>query len=132
MSSNPYEHGEATAVHGDLEWTVSALFIGALMLLTAPMTCILSALTWAHADHSAHIVKLFAWLARGSVGVVAVLLLVGLSFSRFAIRQVKANGRPQVLASTALYVNIAASLLWVFTAIALLSTTESLLNLFGR
>jgi hypothetical protein len=132
MASNIYEPGASVTVENDLEWTISALFIGGLMVLTAPLTCILSAVTWAHADHSAQIVSLFAWLARGAVAVVAVLLLAGLSFGRRAFRQAKANGRPYVLASTAFYVNIAASLLWTFTAVALLSTTESLLKHFGR
>ncbi len=116
----------------DVQWAIGSLVIGAVMILAAPITCILSAETWAHADHSSHILKLFAWLARFSVAMTAITLCLGIVFDRRSIRFAIANRRPVGLATAGLYLNVIASWLWVIAAIALLSTTESLLHIFGR
>jgi hypothetical protein len=116
----------------DVQWAIGALVIGVVMLLAAPITCILSAEIWAHADRSPNTVILFAWLARAAVCIAALTLGLGLVFGRNALRFANAYRRPTGLAVAGLYLSAVASILWVITSIALLSTTESLLHWYGR
>lgn len=116
----------------DVQFAISSLAFGAVMVLAAPITCVLSAQIWAHADRTSQIVLTFAWLARISVGFAALAVGLGITFGAVALRHARRNFRPLGLALGSLSLNLIAAILWTLTAIALLSTTESLLRWFGR
>lgn len=104
--------------------------IGSVLVLLAPLILILSAQIWAHSFKSAGVVLFHAWLARISVGIVALLAITGLGCALRSIRLVDYFKLPAGCAVAGLVSSLSACTLWVATALALLNTTESLLILY--
>lgn len=69
-----------------VQWSVAAMTIGSVLVLLAPLILILSAQIWAHSFKSAGVVLFHAWLARISVGIVALLAITGLGCALRSIR----------------------------------------------
>lgn len=110
---------------------VAAFAIGGLLFVSAPLTAILATLVWAHAETSTEVVVMHAWMARGSVAVVSLIGLQGITAGIRSLRYRDADRRRLALAGLGFSLSVGGLLLWSMAALALLNTTESLLRMYS-
>jgi len=114
------------------EWGLAALTISAVLTTAAPIVLVLAVQVWSSSCHDSGPVRLHAWLARIGVAVALTLAALAVGFGTKAVRCAVKRKQPAGLAVAGLSLSVGAIVLWIITAIALLNTTESLLNIYGR
>ena len=113
------------------EWGLATLVMGGVLFLAAPIVMVLSAEMWVHANRSAHIVLLFAWLARLGVAAAVLCSIAAIGFGIKGIRLAKHDRQQSGLVVGGLVLSSASLIAWIIASIGLLSTTESLLRMYG-
>ncbi|HEY2880824.1 MAG TPA: hypothetical protein VGJ15_00270 [Pirellulales bacterium] len=113
------------------EWGLAALVIGLAISLAAPVVAVLATEVWAYANRDPNIVLLHAWLARLAVAMGMLLSLFAIAWGVKGMLIVE-NDRPTSgLAVGGLVLSSVAMVAWIIASVELLSTTESLLRLYG-
>lgn len=111
------------------ELGLASLLFGAVLFVTAPLSTILAAEIWSHADRTPQVVLAHAWMARTSVLVVALTAASGLWFGLRGWRRARREGHHSELCRAGVILCTSATALWVVAGAALLNTTESLVRL---
>jgi len=114
------------------EWGLAALTISAVLVTAAPIVLVLAVEVWSSSCRNSGPVRLHAWLARVGVAVALTMACAAIGFGTTAVRYAMNRNQPAGLAVGGLSLSVAALVLWLITAIALLNTTESLLDIYGR
>ena len=107
---------------------LASSLIGSTVLLLAAMIAILAAQLWAHADRSPSNVLFQAWIACLAVGIPFLLVALGGWLGIDGLRIAARVRCSLALPMAGLSLNVAALGGWLLASLALLNTTESMVN----
>lgn len=113
------------------EWGLASLWLGSVIFLAAPIVMVLATLVWAHADNSAQVVLLHAWLARLGVSIAIFSSFIALAFGIKGVRIARHGGENCGLAIGGVAMSVLCLAVWLIAAVVLLNTTESLYFMYG-